>query len=60
MGTGPVFATGTVTDFTGADEGQDTIVQAVRKYGFEPVGAFLYGIVPGSSVAMVRRLPRQR
>lgn len=57
-GDGPVFAAGTVTDFTGADEGQAKIVQAVRENGFEPVGAFLYGFVTGSSVAMVRRLPR--
>lgn len=57
-GAGPVFAAGTVTGYTGADEGQDRIARAVREHGFEPVGAFLYGIVAGSSVAMVRRLPR--
>ncbi|MCD1143920.1 hypothetical protein LQU92_01510 [Kocuria sp. LUK] len=56
-GSGPVFAAGTVTGFTGADEGQVEIAQAVQEHGFETVGAFLYGIVPGSSVAMVRRLP---
>ncbi|MFI7496272.1 hypothetical protein ACH9D2_16340 [Kocuria sp. M4R2S49] len=59
-GDGPVFAAGTVTDFTGADEGRTRIIQAVREHGFEPVGAFLYGIVAGSSVAMVRRLARAR
>ncbi len=58
-GSGPVFATGTVTGYTGADEGRDRIARAVREHGFEPVGAFLYGLVAGSSVAMVRRLPRQ-
>lgn len=57
-GDGPVFATGTVTGFSGADEGQVKIARAVQEQGFELVGAFLYGIVPGSSVAMVRRLPR--
>lgn len=59
-GDGPVFAAGTVTDFSGADEGQAEITRAVQEHGFEPVGAFLYGIVPGSSVAMVRRHPRSR
>jgi hypothetical protein len=57
-GDGPVFAAGTITDFTGADEGRTRVVRAVREQGFEQVGAFLYGIVAGSSVAMVRRLPR--
>lgn len=57
-GDGPVFASGSVTGFTGADEGRARIVRAVREHGFEPVGAFLYGIVAGSSVAMVRRRPR--
>ncbi|MFI7581298.1 hypothetical protein [Kocuria kalidii] len=55
---GPVFAASTVTGFTGADEGRTRIARAVQEHGFEPVGGFLYGIVPGSSVAMVRRLPR--
>ncbi|MFE7631759.1 hypothetical protein [Kocuria sp. NPDC057446] len=59
-GDGPVFAAGTVTDFTGADEGRAEVTRAVREHGFESVGAFLYGIVAGSSVAMVRRLPRVR
>lgn len=59
-GDGPVFAAGTVTDFTWADEGRAKIAEAVQDHGFELVGAFLYGIVAGSSVAMVRRLPRSR
>lgn len=59
-GDGPVFATGTITGFTGADDGQLRIARAVQQHGFELVGSFLYGIVPGSSVAMVRRLPRDR
>ncbi len=59
-GDGPVFASGTVTDFTGADEGTAKIAQAIQERGFEPVGAFLYGIVAHISIAMVRRLPRPR
>ena len=58
-GDGPVFAAGTVTEFIGLDEGEAKLAQAVRENGFELTGAFLYGIVAGSSVAMVRRLPRQ-
>jgi len=59
-GDGPVFATGTVTGFSGMADGEVELARAVRESGFELDGAFLYGIVPGSSVAMVRRLPRGR
>lgn len=59
-GDGPVFATGTVTGFTGADDGQVKIARIVQEHDFELVGSFMYGIVPGSSVAMVRRIPRRR
>ncbi|MGQ1798074.1 hypothetical protein ACT4S5_13190 [Kocuria oceani] len=59
-GAGPVFAAGTVTDYTGAEEGPEKIAQTIRAHGFEIVGAFMYGIVAGRSVAMVRRLARKR
>ncbi|GAA1747244.1 hypothetical protein [Kocuria aegyptia] len=59
-GDGPVFATGTVTDYTGVDEGQEKIARQVHEHGFELVGAFMYGIVAGNSVAMVRRRPQNR
>lgn len=57
-GDGPVFAAGTVSGFIGLQEGEDRLTSAVRENGFELAGAFMYGIVPGSSVAMVHRLPR--
>lgn len=59
-GGGPVFAAGTVTDFSGLHEGEAKLAEAVRENGFELTGAFMYGIVAGDSVAMVRRLPRNR
>ncbi|MFI7481900.1 hypothetical protein ACH9EU_05735 [Kocuria sp. M1R5S2] len=58
-GDGPIYATGTVSGFTGADEGEAEIAEAVQEAGFELDGAFMYGIVAGNSVAMVRRLPRE-
>jgi hypothetical protein len=57
-GDGPVFAAGALSDFTGVDEGQAQLAHAVQEKGFELDGAFMYGLVAGSSVAMVHRLPR--
>jgi hypothetical protein len=57
-GDGRVFAAGTVTGFSGLDEGEDRIAQAVREHGFELYGKFMYGIAGGSSTAIVRRTTR--
>ena len=57
-GDGPVFARGTVSGFSGLDEGEAKITQAVREHGFDVYGKFMYGLVAGDSAAMVRRLPR--
>jgi hypothetical protein len=57
-GAGPVFAAGTVTGFSGLDEGEARIAQAVRGNGFELYGTFMYGLVGGTSTAIVRRIAR--